>query len=197
MVGKKKRERVIIVDEARITSEVVGDVMRECLKGSFQMPSAAAIKRLASILEDWRQHYIGSRIFDPLKKEAGVSAKMLLLILIKMKQEYEVGIYNFPELRSKVDAIDRAVTAIHSLHKEGIAVETAQLLGWKWLSNALPDDFAEAIRTTNPGREIGISDDGPLSRFIAAIAPHLTGEHPTARSVSTQLKLLRKSAFDR
>ena len=96
MVGKKKKERVSVVDEARITPEVVSDVMRECLKGSFQMPRAAAIKRLASILEDWRQHYIGSRIFDPLKKEAGVSAKRLLLILIQMKQEYEVGIYTFP-----------------------------------------------------------------------------------------------------
>ena len=197
MVGKKKKERVNIVDEAKITPEIIQQVMRECLKGSLQMPSTVAIERLSSILEDWRQHYLGSHIFDPLKKEAGKRANELLTALDQIRREYEHGLPMVPEIRSKIEALDWAVEAVKGLRKEGIAVENAQPLGWKWLSNALPGDFTEAIRSTNPGREIGISDDGPLSRFVAAIAPYLTGEHPTARSVSTQLKLLRKNALVR
>ena len=197
MANRKKKERIKLTDEAAITPELVRYVLRECLQGGLRMPTEAAIHKLSIILERWRQHYIGCQIFIPLKREAGLRASQLLATLYNLKIEYEAGIAIVPTLKRKIEKINDAVSSIRCLQEEEIVSLTVEVLGWKWLSNALPGDFIEAIHTTNPGREIGISDNGPLSRFIAAIAPHLTGEHPTARSVSTQLKVLRSHASRR
>ncbi len=197
MANRKKKERIKLTDEAAITPELVRYVLRKCLQGRLRMPTEAAIHKLSIILERWRQHYIGCQVFVPLKREAGLRAGQLLATLHNLKIKYEAGTAVVPTLKRKIEKIDDAVYSICCLQEEEIVSETVEVLGWKWLSNALPGDFIEAIHTTNPGREIGISDNGPLSRFIAAIAPHLTGEHPTARSVSTQLKVLRSHASRR
>jgi hypothetical protein len=63
---------------------------------------------------------------------------------------------------------------------------------WQWLANVLPIDFEIAMRSTNRNYKTGLSHNGPLARFIAAVVPSLTGQHPTPDSVATQLKKLRK-----
>jgi hypothetical protein len=44
----------------------------------------------------------------------------------------------------------------------------------------------------NPQLKLGLSHNGPLARFFAAIVPFLTGEHPTPGSVATQLKARKR-----
>jgi hypothetical protein len=58
--------------------------------------------------------------------------------------------------------------------------------------DALPIDFERAMLSTNPSFKAGIGHSGPLTRFIAAIAPILTGERPTSDSVATLLKKRKK-----
>jgi hypothetical protein len=44
------------------------------------------------------------------------------------------------------------------------------------------------MRPANPNIKIGLGHGGPLGRFIGAVVPMLTGEVPSADSVSAELK---------
>ena len=64
--------------------------------------------------------------------------------------------------------------------------------GWTWLADVLPVDFHNSLQSTNPGLTLGVGHGGPTPRFIAAVAPFVTGECPSVGSVATQLKARRK-----
>jgi hypothetical protein len=54
---------------------------------------------------------------------------------------------------------------------------------WQWLADVLPIDFENAMRSADPNYKTGLSHNGPLARFIAAVVPSLTGQHPNPDSV--------------
>jgi len=60
--------------------------------------------------------------------------------------------------------------------------------GWTWLADVLPADFETALKSTNPEFEAKPSHPGPFTRFVEAIAPIVTGDHPTAASVASFYK---------
>ncbi len=60
--------------------------------------------------------------------------------------------------------------------------------GWKWLADILPVDFETAMRSTNPDFQATPSYPGPFTRFVEAIVPLITGDHPTAASVASFYK---------
>jgi hypothetical protein len=55
---------------------------------------------------------------------------------------------------------------------------------WKWLTEALRGDYQNAMRPNNPGLRSGSSRSGPFVRFVKAIAPLLTGEHPQEETIA-------------
>jgi len=65
-----------------------------------------------------------------------------------------------------------------------------QARDWRWLIKVLPVDIGSAIESANPGYEGGRTKGGPLSRILAEIIPHITGEPVTAIAVGNQLILV-------
>lgn len=57
---------------------------------------------------------------------------------------------------------------------------------WRQIAPALADVFAEMMQ-----RDYGLSQDGPVARFIAAVVPVITGETPKAPNVCEHLKKVR------
>ncbi len=74
--------------------------------------------------------------------------------------------------------------------------EPARRAAWQAFGLALAGDFHTAMKGSNPRFAAAkISHAGPLPRFIAAVAPILTGEHPTVASVATILKQQRAAGL--
>jgi hypothetical protein len=66
-------------------------------------------------------------------------------------------------------------------------------VAWKAYGPTLADEFRAAMRSTNPGFGEGDEIGRELTQFLAALVPLCTGEHPTANSINTQLKRIRKA----
>ena len=89
--------------------------------------------------------------------------------------------------RDHVAEIDRLKDLVHDI-KRSERLEEWEYGSRKWIRHA-PDvlaAFSAAMSTV--GKDYGVSNGGPVSRFFEAVVPLLTGETPTAESVSTQLK---------
>ena len=57
-------------------------------------------------------------------------------------------------------------------------------------------NFREAMRSTNPTLTFALSNNGPLSRFVAAVIPLVTGERPTEAAVRAEL-MRRRARYNR
>jgi hypothetical protein len=176
--------------EDRFTGASLQKLMQDhhVIKPPMKMPSAAALEKLASILERWRGDYWHHQHIAPLEKEIADGAGKMFPALEKLRKIYEDRSDIPADIAKKVDAINQALVSIARLYTKSIAVEHGGSLNWGYLNNAWPVDFANAIQTTNPNYKIGIGHTGPLVRFITAVTPCLTGESTTPESVATQLK---------
>lgn len=167
------------------------------LKQKLRMPDDAALDKLASILEGWRLHFLGEQSLNPLRHKTHLAATDLAEALKRQREIYVKGITETHAqfLRDNVETIDCALSSLNGIWLAGMAVEYVGSFDphWKWLADdALPGDFATAIQSTNPNVKLGIGHTGPLARFISAVVPHLTGEKPSAQSVATQLKAIKR-----
>jgi len=68
---------------------------------------------------------------------------------------------------------------------------------WHGIAKHLETAFVAAMRSTNPKLDIGLSNEGPVTRFVVAVVPHLTGEDPTAQGVAQHLKRLKAKRIDK
>jgi len=178
--GGPRTPRETLQRNDRITADILGKLMPDVIEPRLKMPAKEALENLASILESWRGYYWRHDHIDQLENKVALAADELVSGLKELRE-----ICGVPR---KIGTIDQVSEAIDRLFNEGVAVEHSGKLTWHWLANVLPVDFATAIKTTNPRYKIGIGHTGPLVRFIVAIVPLLTGEHPTPGTIAVQLK---------
>lgn len=172
----------------------------------LKMPSEAALARLAEILETWRLFYVAEQNLIKYRKaqRAALGALKALgdaaEIIEQINREFLDAAITKAELKWITDALRARVAEVAEIREfmgraQGFGALSdrgmGQTAGWKWLAAALRGDFLAAMRSTNPNIGEGIGHAGPLPRFVAAIAPLLTGERPTIESVVTTLKARR------
>jgi hypothetical protein len=58
---------------------------------------------------------------------------------------------------------------------------------WHDIAHELAFDFQVAMKPNN-STPMGLSNAGPMQRFIAAVVPHITGERPNTEQVGKYLK---------
>jgi hypothetical protein len=66
---------------------------------------------------------------------------------------------------------------------------------WHDVADFVAQTFRTAMRTNNPNKRFGRSNDGPVPRFVAAVMPTVTGGE--APSVGTVAQYLKRSARKR
>ena len=169
--------RLTLRQEDHFTGASLQKLMQDhVIKRPMKMPSIEALEKLAANLERWRGDYWNNQHIAPLEKEIAAGAGKMYPALKKLRKIYEDRSDIPGDIVEKISVINQALVSIASLYNKSIAVEHTGSLNWDYLNNALPADFATAMQTTNPNYEIGIGHAGPLTRFIAAVTPCLTGE---------------------
>lgn len=184
--GGPRKPRNHLQRDERFTVDTLRELILPIIKPPMKMPTDEALNKLASILERWRGDYWSDQHIDPFEHAAARAAHGLLSSLNQLRTMYHA--HGSAWLTKRIKTIDLACEAVGRLFDESIAVEHGGKLTWRYLANALPADFATAMQTTNPKYKPRIGHEGPLTRFIASLAPLLTGEHPTPGAVATELK---------
>ena len=59
---------------------------------------------------------------------------------------------------------------------------------WHDVAERVASDFKIAMIETMGPRNLGLSNEGPIPRFVAAVIPQITGEHPSVGAVGKFLK---------
>jgi hypothetical protein len=205
---RKRPARAILNEDSYFSIETLRDLLREkVLSDRLNMPSDDALAQLARVLERWRAHYVNEqKRYQPLRElqnDARDSAEQLRAAVSVLKTATEefhgtavlesasLSVLNI--LKTRLAEIDDAQQFLDRFERASILDDRGigAAIGWQWLAEVLPLDFKSAMTSTNQDFKAGIGHDGPLTRFIAAIVPNLTGEHPTSDSVATLLKARR------
>jgi hypothetical protein len=205
---RKRRQRALLPHAPQFTTNSLRLLFARVLRSRWATPGDAELEELARILEIWRQHYLAEQnVLSPRRESQHrirAALKTLTETLPKLKQINETcyaaavrelaAVRILTVLEKRLAEINEAVSCITRIEQSSFLVEAG--LGardWKWLADVLPQDFCNAMKRSNPKFTGGFGHDGPVARFVAAVAPMLTGEHPTAGSVATQLKVRRKA----
>ena len=152
------------------------------------MPDDAAIDRLAGCLHGlhaWTQHEKAQR--EPVNETR--------LLLGKSLDRVETHLRTLSGLAPENADSYRMMRELVTMMRYSPATACAPAPTWRTFARALAGDFDAAMRPANPGMRGGIGHDGPLARFIAAVVPILTGEHPAPGTVTNVLKDIRRAGF--
>jgi hypothetical protein len=204
---RKPRERPI----EPITITTLRDLLTSrVLTKQLMMPGDAELEKLADILEGWREVFQAEQdldVYRQLHETALITLRTLggsIDEILKKNVSFLSAATSDSAPPTVLEILNRRLVAIHEARRlteripqllddasTGLGATGLGATGWAWLATVLPVDFTRAMRSTNPAFDPGLGHRGPLARFIAAIAPAVTGEHPTPGSVATQLKALR------
>ena len=169
------------------------------------MPGESELVEWARLLEGWRPHYFRSLAeFYAASNKAAESLKEFDAAMSALQTINQKWMAEAEEEKANGDITKNLSNRNNEINEARIAAQQLTRLptlnahfqsirGWKWLAQALVGDFENAMRPNNPGLGGGISRTGPLVRFIAAIVPFMTGEHPTRDSIAKQLQAVRKA----
>jgi len=180
----------------------------DVLCGRLKMPRDADLDKLAGTLEHWRLffHKEGKlhHARSVLQRQASRTLKKLSNDILKLVEldtsNLQAGTHdsNTPPgllgvLRVRFADSERVYAGVKGIGSHAELAPYEPAMGWNSLADELPKVFINAMKPNNPSFSPGVSDKGPVARFIAAVAPLLTGERPSAASVSTQLKSRRQA----
>jgi hypothetical protein len=163
--------------------------------GDLKMPRSADLKNLARILENWRRRFKNEEIAKQRSKlqktamDALETAKDAMSRLLKIDRDREILVAGPKSDSQTADALAKVECALRSPGICNATIYEGRCADWMLLIDALPEDFAIAMKCANPTfNRRKISETAPVARYIAAVVPLITGEHPTVASVATQLK---------
>jgi hypothetical protein len=160
--------------------------------------SAAAYAKLADGVTELRDMVaLGRGVFrqhDALTERCAGALATLADVLPALRREYECE-------RAELEALDKLTDAVRVACGRPWAQppgDGGRLEKWKDVAEALERDFRDAVASTNPGLKLGLSNDGPVARFVTAMIPHVTDERPTcdavARCLQRETQKRRKAA---
>jgi hypothetical protein len=190
--------------DAPITTEAIRELLdRRVLNSYFVMPGDAELTKLAGICEGWRLRCAAEReirdTIDAKQKAARKAAEAWRAALADLS----AGLMAFvpkADPAGKHHLLLLAGSVHRDILKAAAAAEAAEAdylapIGYGWTdwapyADALAEDFRRALRPKNPIEGL----ENAVTRFLAALAPLMTGETPTPGSVDTKLKTMRRSA---
>ena len=160
------------------------------IRGSHILPSLDACNRLAGRIGEFAERHLGYLVQSADPHGEAIQRAMDDLVA-KLAEARPVLV----ERRGKAD--------IAALDRLAEAAALARPLAWSWGPLAiahcrwhghaaeLADAFRVAMRSTNPDLELGLSNDGPLVRFLAFVIPQITGEEPSMDAIARHLQRRR------
>jgi hypothetical protein len=199
--------RLNAYSETRPADAEIEELTRPLNVSRLKMPADAELKELARVLNGWHEHYRVDQTYRALnqtRKQARDALATLKHSCANLRKDTRRHVASAIEdaapdwvhktLGRRLDEIGAIEKFLATAENYSVIADLDSLVGERWLTvaGALIEDFHNAMSPANPQLKFGLSHNGPLARFFAAIVPFLTGEHPTPGSVATQLKARKR-----
>jgi hypothetical protein len=179
------------------------DLVATAAGGGYAPLADAAAVQLCSVLSQhhaWFYCAQAERSLNGLFAEASAAADRLAHVLPLIRdvlRDRNAAVSGAdPFLARQIKDAERATAFVEvPMHWQFLYTDSLPdtVRDWRWLADVLPADIKTAMRPTNPTFRAGVSKTGPLARILEAIIPRVSGEHPTASAIGTQLgKLARR-----
>ena len=189
--GKGKRGRPIPKAPNPLTpTPITADEVERAYKiATSVLPPPGQAARLASIFTAYKAQFLEAaehRRINALAAEAGEAVRSLSRTLPALHQHHaRLAERGDPFSGWQADACRDLLAAIARADLgriEGQSNVPAVVRDWRWFADVIRAVVAPAFPTIR-----GTAKNGPVSRFLAAIIPLVSGEAPTAVAVATHL----------
>lgn len=205
-----------IPPDARMTGERIGELLGETPELPFReavikpgtnlnAPTPAGRERVAVLVDllwlDARDANAKDRDVERHLREAEIWACHRATQLLDEKQRppenmligadhrhIDVALATLEQLRAAIEAVGD--TGLFPVDAPPLHTMPRNRKGNQWPGYAVPlaVEFIKAMEEANPGKEIGIGKQGPVTRFIAKIMRFITGEQPKLGAIEKHLR---------
>lgn len=180
------------------------------LTDNYIVPSALRLHAIAERLNLLRAlvhiEEIELRNEDILPSKAMAALATLADVLPQIQEKWEEKLSYFRDLGLKADQlvplkdlennhrhletiIESVVAAQKNILLRPAFASVPMVHCWHDFAAEVANDFRDAVLASNPGlRILGNSNNGPVARFLVAVAPHVTGEKPNTEAVARFLR---------
>ena len=167
------------------------------LKGSWNIPSPGELDFLAGTLNSLERRirtYVNTKTlaedFREIAKALNLAEDLAPRIIEmcyypRRKDLIQEQVSAFQE---RIRMASEVLAAARDFGLMKLSASSLRGQRWKLFSSHIAGAFIDSLSRANPGREIGYSGGGPVSRFVHLVVPRITGESPALESVSAQLK---------
>jgi len=171
------------------------------IKRDMKPPSPGAWDRLAMLINVLR----GNAMYVAMYIDAGRRRLLQILteadsitdrLLEQLRREAANPLISKRRVEGALSAFEHLIAGTRAVRSEPFFQPNEPIgtrpnrKGAMWSSYAgiLATFFIETMQETNPGKTIGIGDNGPVARFTAAVIPFITGEHPKPAAIARHLQ---------
>lgn len=184
--GRKIRKAAMPLAPGAITPEDIANAFDVAM---VQRPEQEQIGRLAAIFSNYKAYFLDAekeRERNRLAADAGAAIRTLTATLPKLL-EYHQGHeqHGDPFAEWQARAVRDLLTAVTAADLPRIEAQSnvpGVVRDWRWLVDVIHPVVRDAFP---PGT--GTAKGGPVSRFLAAILPKVSGDAPTPDAIATQI----------
>lgn len=197
---KSARAR-LLREQPPFTIDSLRALLRDKVLGRrLKMPDGAALGELATYLNFHQRHYIDineSAARNALRDRAQAALDETAAAFSDLRETIDSFYGKQPNpivnaaMKKRLVQIDALLAAITTINKNAFWNEFWERdtsrpdrnAKWRELLYALTTDFQNAMKTTNRDARFGLSETGPLVRYLVAVIPAITGEQIAAGTV--------------
>ena len=179
--------------ETTIDDRLIRQILSDILKENQKIPNAFSISILSATLDTLRLKCYFEQKFkfrEFLNHYMDCDQKHHLKEFLKYDRGLSRNLIDSEVIEPMADlarAIERLENALVRTDAEGKELDRLSIAGhdnWHALCAAVATQFIYAMKR----QTFGVSNDGPVPRFVSAIVPYITGEQPTVAAVGKRLK---------
>jgi hypothetical protein len=204
--GEQQKHRAFWPGREPFTVANVRETLCDVLKDQTTMPSEAALRTLAAALNDihgafwWRKTTLPESDSQDARANRVCDAIQTLMCFFDQRSQAWRGapaevVDRERQLYDRFRDFVQAMTAhdfLLGMDRDDAAL-MPRLENWHHVAEGVVAGFRLAMHPV----KLGSSNEGPVARFVAAVMPLMTGDHPTASAVSQHLKRQKRRARGR
>ena len=196
--------------ERYFTTEFLRDILQNSvIKGNYKLPNDEALRNLGAFLDDLRfvaeaaTGHLRDQMVRRIETRDALSfiESALPHLFDDIAVRYDGSEKDWIVVRRKDPnylAVNKLALAIKNFKKHPFiygngVLQLETMFCWKNYAQALRDKFCLAMLSTNPHKAaFGISNGGPVARFISSVTEHITHETVAPETISAAFKRHRR-----
>jgi hypothetical protein len=192
-----------------VTLEKAAELVKASLSKNslYKLPNRLALEHLAARLTEVRDLVLiiphnRDEAMPVLSDPTALTAAETLHAAVVRRIsaiEMSLGHFTFEEVKDAVVNLKAFNSSLHAIlpylePRESWQKESER---WQWFAPIVACAFRTAMESTNQGRQLGISDEGPVVKFVGAVLREFHPNKPTNAAIAKHFQRLEQMDRDK